>query len=36
MDIERIIFHVNGGIGKNVASTAVLKAIKKQYDYVKT
>ena len=32
MDFERIIFHVNGGIGKNVASTAVLKAIKKQYE----
>lgn len=26
-----IIFHVEGGIGKNVAGTAVIRAIKKQY-----
>ena len=32
MDFDKIIFHANGGIGKNVAATAVLKAIKKKYD----
>ena len=32
MDFDKIIFHANGGIGKNVVATAVLKAIKKKYD----
>ena len=32
MDFDKVIFHANGGIGKNVAATAVLKAIKKKYD----
>ena len=31
MDFDKIIFHANGGIGKNVAATAVLKAVKKVY-----
>ena len=31
MDFDKIIFHANGGIGKNVAATAVLKAVKKAY-----
>ena len=32
MDFDKIILHANGGIGKNVVATAVLKAIKKKYD----
>ena len=32
MGFDKIIFHANGGIGKNVAATAVLKAVKKAYD----
>tara|TARA_R100000008_G_C3587301_1_gene173539 strand:+ start:1814 stop:2719 length:906 start_codon:yes stop_codon:yes gene_type:complete len=32
MENDKIIFHVNGGIGKNIAATAVIKAIKKKYD----
>ena len=31
MDFDNIIFHINGGIGKNVSATAVLKAIKKKH-----
>ena len=31
MEFDNIIFHINGGIGKNVSATAVLKAIKKTY-----
>jgi ADP-heptose:LPS heptosyltransferase len=27
----KIIFQINGGIGKSIAATAVCKAIKKQY-----
>jgi len=26
-----VIFHVEGGLGKNVASTAIIKNIKKKY-----
>ena len=32
MDFDKVILHANGGIGKNVVATAVLKAIKKKYD----
>ncbi len=29
--MKKIIFSVNGGIGKSIAATAVCKAIKRQY-----
>jgi hypothetical protein len=34
MKFDSIIFHVNGGIGKCVASTAIIRAMKKVYDSI--
>lgn len=30
-EIENVIFHIDGGLGKNILATAVVKAIKRKY-----
>lgn len=31
MDFKNVIVHINGGLGKNIVATALLKAVKKTY-----
>ncbi|NJO65429.1 MAG: hypothetical protein HC836_47250 [Richelia sp. RM2_1_2] len=31
-DQEYLVFHIDGGLGKNILATAVIEAIKKQYE----